>query len=335
MVEMKNVFFDILISRGLSTSVAREAAENFTNSSIDGVYSHGVNRFPRIVQYLDKGLISTSTEPECLGRVGNYERWDGHLGMGNVIAKRAMDRACAIAKESGIGLVAVQNTNHWLRGGAYGWQAAAQGCIGICWTNTMPNTAVWGGIEPLIGNNPFIIAVPQQDGKHVVIDCAMSQFAFGKVEMARMKGEQLQVPGGWDTKGNITTDPAEIEKSNRMLTIGYWKGSGLSIVLDMVAAILSGGNTVTDIARKYTDEIGLSQIFIAINPYAIGNIEYANDVISTVVNSIKSATPMAENGKIYYPGEIELMTRIENMRDGIPVLDEIWQSVCALRQLQQ
>ena len=328
--ELTETFEKILRSRDVAPEIAAAAAENFAQNSLDGVYSHGVNRFPRVISYLDKKAIDGKATPACLSRFGGFERWDGHMGLGNANAKLAMDRACTLSHDCGIGMVAIGNTNHWMRGGAFGWQAADQGCISICWTNTMPNTPVWGGIEPKIGNNPFIIGIPQSEGKHIVIDCAMSQFAYGKIEMARMKGEQLPVPGGFDTNGNPTTDPAEIEKTGRVLTIGYWKGSGLSIALDLVAAVLSGGNTVTDIGRKYTEEIGLSQVMIAIDPKAMQTAALTDEIIARVVDDIKAATPTSPGGKIYYPGELEWITRKENLEKGIPVLDEVWQQIEAL-----
>lgn len=323
-------FEAILLSRHVAPDIARAAAENFANTSRDGIYSHGVNRFPRVVSYLDQGLIDGSARPECVASIGSFERWDGHMGMGNVNARLAMDRACELAHRFGMGMVAIGNTNHWMRGGAYGWQAAENGCVGICWTNTMPNTPVWGGVEPKIGNNPFVIGIPQSQGEHIVFDCAMSQFAYGKIEMARLKGEQLPVPGGFDREGNPTTDPAEIEKSGRVLTIGYWKGSGLSLVLDLVGAILSGGNTVTDVGRKYKDEIGLTQVLIAIDPTHMQTAAVTDDIIRRVLEDIRSATPTTPGGQIRYPGQQELTTRRHNMEHGIPVLDSVWQQIEAL-----
>lgn len=323
-------FEQILLSRKIEPELAHACAENFAQSSLDGIYSHGVNRFPRLISYLDKGVIDGNAKPECIASIGSLERWDGHLGLGNVNAKLAMDRACALAHEHGLGVVAIGNNNHWMRGGAYGWQAANNGCIGICWTNTMPNTPVWGGVEPKIGNNPFIISIPKSDGHHIVLDCAMSQFAYGKIEMARMKGETLPVPGGFDANGEPTCDPAEIEKTGRVLTIGYWKGSGLSLVLDLVAAILSGGNTVTDIGKKYTEEVGLSQVMIAIDPTHMQTSALTDEIIERVLEDIKSATPAQPGSKIRYPGEHELKTRAENRENGIPVLDDVWAQIEAL-----
>ena len=145
---------------------------------------------------------------------------------------------------------------HWVPGagqyqsldarGTYGWQAADAGLIGICWTNTMPNLPPWGGAERVIGNNPLIIGVPRTSGP-VVLDMAMSQFSYGALESYRKRGEMLPVDGGFDSDGNLTRDPGAIEKSWRPLPMGYWKGSGLAVVLDMMAAMMTLGQaTLSD-----------------------------------------------------------------------------------------
>ena len=222
--DMVNEFKRVLAKYGFTEENAADAAGIFAQNSLAGVYSHGLNRFPRVIEYLKKGEIDPQVTAGCEMAMGAFERWNGHRGFGPLNAKKAMDRAVELAKQYGIGVVALGN-NHWMRGGSYGWQAADQGCIGICWSNTQPNMPAWGGVDKKIGNNPFIMAIPRSNGEHVVIDCAVSQFSYGKMEDCRLKGTQLPVPGGYDTKGNLTTDPAEIEKSWRVLPMGYWKAA--------------------------------------------------------------------------------------------------------------
>ncbi len=130
------------------------------------------------------GSVNPGAEPWVVARHGAMERWDGRRGPGNLNAYAAMEQAIRLSREHGIACVAMANTNHWMRGGTYGWQAADAGVIGICWTNTMPNVPPWGGAEPAIGNNPLVIAVPRAKG-HVVLDMAMSQFSYGALESYR------------------------------------------------------------------------------------------------------------------------------------------------------
>lgn len=327
--DMVNEFKRILVSRGFTEENAIDAATVFAQNSLDGVYSHGVNRFPRVVDYLDKGEIDPDVAATCEMSMGAIERWDGHRGFGPLNAKKAMDRACDLAKQYGIGMVALGNNNHWMRGGSYGWQAADQGCIGICWSNTMPNMPAWGAKDRKIGNNPLILAVPRSNGVHVVVDCAVSQFSYGKIEEARLKGQQLPVPGGYDEDGNLTTDPAAIEKTWRVLPMGYWKGSGISILLDLISTVLTNANSVQKIGT-FGDEVGLSQIMIAIDPGKFNDTETTDHIVDELVADIKSSTPVKEDGNVFYPGEIVINTRRDNMENGIPVIEEKWDLITSL-----
>lgn len=317
---------EILVKHGVSEDDAYNTAKVFAKNSLDGIYSHGVNRFPRFVSYIQKGYVKVDKKAEVEFGFNAFERWNGNLGIGILNATKAMERACELSEKYGIGVVALRNTNHWMRGGSYGWQAANQGKIGICWTNTTPNMPAWGGVEPKIGNNPLVISVPKSDREHVVLDMAMSQFAYGKIEEARMKNEQLPVHGGFDNQGNLTTDPALIEASGRILPTGYWKGSGLSIILDLMSAVLGNGRSVTNIGQL-EDEYGVSQVFIAINPKMNNTSTQMDSIINQVIEDIKESTPIQPGGKIFYPGEIELKTRKENLKLGIPVLDEVWEKL--------
>lgn len=328
--DMTREFERILAARGLSDGDAREAATMFTAASLDGVYSHGVNRFARIVANIDQGIIQVEAKPTVISAIGAFERWDGNLGMGNLNARIAMDRAVELAGSQGIGLVAMGNTNHWLRGGAYGWQAAAAGCVGICWTNTLPNMPAWGARDNRIGNNPFVLAIPRSNGQHVVVDMAMAQFSYGKLEETRLRGAQLPLPGGYNTAGEPTTDPAEIEKTRRVLPIGFWKGSGMSMALDLIAALLSAGSTTTEIGKKSSHEYSLSQVFIAINPGHFNPPEFTDQIIDTVLEDIKASIPAFDGAEIRYPGERAYNTRMANLENGIPVLPEIWDKILGL-----
>lgn len=326
--EMKKEFERILQKKGLSRERAQVSAKMFADTSLDGVYSHGYQRFPRVVEYIEKGYIDVNALPEKITGIGATERWDGHLGMGNLNARLAMDRAVELSESFGIGLVAMSNTNHWMRGGTYGWQAADAGCIGICWTNTMPNMPAWGGTDSRIGNNPFVLAVPGRNGEHVVVDTAMAQYSYGKLSVCTQNGTALPYPGGYDEEGKLTCDPAAIEKTRRVLPIGYWKGSGLSIVLDLIGGVLTLGKTVTKVGRECEAEYGLTQIFIAIKPELLNeDPEKAQNIMEETLKDIKASQPERQGGSVRYPGESTLLRRKENLEKGIPVNEEIWEKI--------
>ena len=327
--EMAREFARVLEKKGFAAQDAADAADIFAQNSLAGVYSHGLNRFPRIVRYLDKGEIDPRARATCELRAGVLERWDGHRGFGPLNARRAMERACVLAKENGVGLVALGNNNHWLRGGTYGWLAADRGFIGICWSNTCPNMPAWGAKDNHIGNNPLILAVPRSNGEHIMVDCALSQFSYGKLETMRLAGKQLPVVGGYDADGSLTTDPAAIEETRRMIPIGYWKGSGLSILLDMIGTILTGANSVATIGT-FGDEVGLTQIMIAIDPAKFQSADLTDAVIDAIAADVASSEPAEPGREVRCPGMGEHRSRKENMELGIPVAEEKWAEVLAM-----
>lgn len=317
--EMHRVLAEALRRTGMASGDAGRCARLFAEASRDGVASHGLNRFPRFMRMIGVGVVDVRARLACVARAGALERWDGQSGPGNLNAQDAMARAIVLGREHGIGCVALANTNHWMRGGSYGWQAADAGVIGICWTNTLANLPPWGATDPRVGNNPLVLAVPRRAG-HVVLDMAMSQFSVGGLAAYAARGEELPVAGGYDEAGALSTDPAAIAASGRLLPAGFWKGSGLAIVLDLVAALVSGGLATHEIALEPELETRLSQIFIVIDPR--GDREALADRVIAHLH--------AGAGAIRYPGERTLEARRRNLSDGVPADAAIWQQVQSL-----
>jgi 3-dehydro-L-gulonate 2-dehydrogenase len=299
---------------GLEANRARHCAQIIADSTRDGVPSHGLNLFPRLIAMIRSGVVDTAAQVRRVSAAGGLERWDGQHGVGALNAWDAMDGAIACARAHGIGCVALANTNHWMRGGTYGWQAADAGMIGLCWTNTLPNLPPWGLDEPRIGNNPLVIALPRPEG-HLVLDMALSQFSYGALAAYRARGEMLPVPGGFDVSGAITHDPAAIEASRRPLPIGFWKGTGLSIMLDAIAASLAAGRATHQISAAPEQETNLSQVFIAIDAAALGGAEEVGRIADALISDLRTR----------YPGQRTLAARRQHTRDGIPVDDTAWQ----------
>lgn len=326
--ELRSTFEQILLKTGFDQQRAGTLAEVFTNNSIDGIYSHGVNRFPKFIGMVNDGSVKPSALAKVKSKSGNVEQWDGQLAPGPVNALACTDRAVELARTSGIGCVALANTNHWMRGGTYGWRAARAGCVFIGWSNTIANTPAWGAIDSKLGNNPLVIAIPYNNDA-IVLDMAMSQFSYGAMEMYELKRELLPVPGGFDTAGMLTTDPSEIKKSTRTLPIGYWKGSGLSLLLDILGAVLSGGLSVSEITKQETER-SLSQIFIAIDLSKLGDSNSITKTIRNIVDDFKSSKTEVPGKTVRYPGENILVVRSENLSKGIPVSGKVWSQIQTL-----
>lgn len=325
---METQFYKILIKLGFSNDKARTCADIFTSNSLDGVYTHGVNRFPRFVNYVIAGHIDPAKEAIRKSSVGSIEQWDGQTGPGPVNALICTDRAMDLATTNGMGCVALANTNHWMRGGTYGWRAAQKGFVFIGWTNTTANMPTWGATDSKLGNNPVVLSVPYQE-ESIVLDMAMSQYSYGALEFYKLKNQQLPVPGGFTVDGTLTTDPDEILKSQRLLPVGYWKGAGLSLLLDILATILSGGLSVAGISKQKA-ECNVSQVFIAIDISRLSNYKTIASAIQQIIEDYHQSTPV-KNSRVVYPGERVLSIRAENMGQGIPVLKSVWDEIQSLQ----
>lgn len=318
---------------GMSKEKAAICARIHAESSRDGVYSHGLNRVERYVDYLNKKWVDADAEPSKEAELGAMEIYNGNMGPGILNAQFAMNRATEIAATFGFGMVSLRNTTHWMRGGTYGWQAAEKGFVAICWTNTESCMPAWGAKSEGIGNNPFIMAVPREGG-NVVLDMAMSQYSYGKLQVTRLKNQRLPYAGGFDQEGNLTDDPGAIEQTRRILPMGYWKGSGFAVLLDLFSALLAGGLTTSAIDKEGKGSCGnCCQVFIAIDPFKFNSHEFVEQAIESTIHQLKSSIPAKEGGEVYYPGEQSLKTRRENSELGIPVDESVWAKVQELANL--
>lgn len=322
---MKAEFIRVLEKYGITGDKAELSATLYANASRDGIYTHGLNRFPKFIKSIENGSVDVNAEAELAEQLGVLERWDGHRGPGNLNAHKCMKRAIELAHERTIGVVALRNTNHWMRPGNYGLMAVEEGCIGVLWTNTVPNMPPWGGRDARLGNNPVVFAVPNGDAP-VLLDVAMSMFSYGKLESYARQGRELPVDGGFNKRQQITRNAQEVLETHQCLPIGYWKGSGLSLMLDLVASALSGGLTSEQIGRLPT-ETELSQVFIAIDVRRMPDGEAFAARVRDTLSAMQTSTPVDPAKPVYYPGQNMMRTRRENMEKGIPVEESVWEGV--------
>jgi 3-dehydro-L-gulonate 2-dehydrogenase len=278
-----------------------------------------------------KGWVDVHAVPTREKAFGALEVYNGNLGPGVLNALYCCDRGIALAGQYGIGLVGLRNTTHWMRGGTYGLYVARKGCAAIAWTNAESVMPPWGGAERRLGNNPFVMAAPVLGEEPVMLDMAMSLYAYGKLQTLRLAGKKLPFPGGFDKNGVLTDEPGLIEESMRILPMGYWKGASFAFMLDILGAALSGGITAEDIDKNGKGSCGgASQVFIIIKPDFCGGAAETAEIIRRAKKHIKSSAPAEGQGNIRYPGEGLELARKENDEAGVFVDDGIWEEITAL-----
>ena len=323
--QIVDILAQILLQYGFSRERAISCASFFAKASLDGVNSHGVNRFPFFLDTIERGWVKVDAQPAKVKSFGAIEQWDGQLGPGNLNAHFCMERTISLAKTYGIGCVALRNTNHWMRAGNYGLQAADQGFVGICFTNTKPNMVVWGGAEARTGNNPLVIAIPNK-GKPLLLDMSVSQYSYGKMWEYANRNEELPFEGGLDVNGAITKDPVKIIESELALPVGFWKGSGLSVMLDLLVSLLANGQTSSELQKE---EYANCQVFLSIALDRLISADEQALVIDRVIQYIKAGKLMPGQKEVRYPGARTIATRERQLKEGVTLDPKIWNDILA------
>src|SRR5690348_6743712 len=228
-------------------------ADSLVQADLWGHQSHGVLRLDWYRKRILAGSMSACTQPELVSDAGSIAVIDGRDGVGQVLAKRAMEEAVARAGRHGIGAVAMRNSNHF--GTAMYWTriAARAGCIGFLSTNASPSMAPWGGRSKVLGNNPWSIAAPAGKRAPMILDLANTAVARGKVYLARQRGEPI--PEGWalDADGRPTTD-AQAAIDGIILPMAGHKGYAITVMMDVLSGVLTGSGFASGVHGPYQAE---------------------------------------------------------------------------------
>jgi 3-dehydro-L-gulonate 2-dehydrogenase len=318
----------ILLARDMSPDMATKLAAGFVEMANEGTYSHGINRFPVFIDQVDKGQIKLNEEPKCVNSMGALEQWDCNFGPGVLNGLICSDRAMELAREYGIGMVGMRNSNHWMRGGTYVLRMAREGFAGIASTNSIAVMPAWGGKDHRIGSNPLIMAIAGDPP--VLVDCSMSQYSYGQLQNYVLADKELPVVGGFDDNGELTKDPHVIWENKRLIPMGFWKGSSMSTVLDMMLTAICGGNSVPALTEDMGGEFGVSQFLIAIDlSKTMEKTQFAAEM-KRIRDYVLASEP-AETGSVMIAGsEIENFIARHEAAGGIEIHDEIWSQIQAL-----
>jgi LDH2 family malate/lactate/ureidoglycolate dehydrogenase len=315
---------EILRGLGMPADHAELVLDSLVQADLWGHQSHGVLRLPWYAARLASGAMTARTEPETLVDGGALLLVDGRAGVGQVLTDIARREAVARAREHGVGVVGVRNSNHFGTAMYYTRQAAKDGCVAILTTNASPAMAPWGGREKVLGTNPWSIAAPSPTPSGVVaVDIANTAVARGKIYLARNRGEQIPDSWAMDREGNVTTDPTDAINGVILPMAGH-KGYAITFMMDVLSGALTGANTASRVGGPYEAErpSGAGHLFIAIDVATMGDTEHYLASVGQLIDEVK-ATPLAPSyDEIFYPGELEDRNAQYNLTAGGVVLPE-------------
>jgi len=307
---------------GLPAADAQITAENLVIASLRGVDSHGVIRLKVYAERLRAGGFKATARPTVICESDSTALLDAGQGTGQVAGVAAMDLAITKAQKSGSGWVCVRNSNHFGAAAFYALRAVGKGMIGFATTNAGPTMAPAGGREARLGNNAFAVAIPAGDRPPVVLDMATGAAAWGKIFVAQQ--EKKKIPATWalDKNGMPTEDPDAAAQGGFIQPLGGYKGYGLSLLLDVLTGVLSGGGFSTHIRTLYQDLGNPSQVAHAFGALRIDafmpGAEFCQRM-ETMIQLMHSCPTAPGTGRIYVPGEIEHETEQRRRTAGIPL----------------
>jgi len=317
----RSIITEILTRMNVSLEDTEIIADVTLDADLKGFTSHGLGRFPQYITGLQYGTIKTDTDIEIEKETSSTALLNGNHRFGHVVAYYAMELAMEKAREMGIGMVGVHDSNHFGVAGYYSDMAIMQDLIGAVFANTEPAVAPIGGKEPIIGTNPLAVGIPSNKN-YVSVDMATSATARGKLLEAMRKGEKIPDNVALDSEGNPTIDPQAALKGS-ILPFGAHKGYALAFMIEILAGPLvraAFGKAVTGTAnpKKICTK---GDLFLAIDPSTFGDVENFKGEVDDFVIEIK------ESGNVFIPGDMEVMNIKNAMENGLPVDDALYQQI--------
>lgn len=320
--ELREFSIAVFERLGVAADDAVIWANVLLETSLRGVDSHGILVLPMYGEMLRAGGINVEGTLEFIEDRGPTLLLDGNNGIGQVIAKRAMDLALERAQQFGISLVTVRNSNHFGMAGFYAAQSLAKDMIGMALTNAGPALAAWGGKSKAIGSNAMAIAVPAGKELPIIFDSAIGAAAAARIFVAAEKGERI--PRGWmiDREGRPTDDPRVLFDGGVLLPFGEHKGYGLGLIVDSLTGVLSGGLFGTGVGgfgRDMSQPLGICHSFGALDISRFIAIDQFKHRMDKMIQEIKRSELRPGFDEIYLPGQKGFLTRMDRLAEGIPL----------------
>lgn len=339
--QMRRYCEDIFQAYGFSENESRMIADVVIAADLKGIESHGVQRMVRYAKETSSGMVDIHAKAETIFETPVSRVIDAHNGMGQIVGQQAMRVAIEKAKNAGVGMVAVRNSNHYGIAGYYTEMAVAEDLMGICMTNTEAIMVPTFGRQPMIGTNPIALGMPA-DPVPFIFDSATTVVPRGKLEVYTKRGEA--VPIGWavDENGHDSSDSGRIlnniisKAGGGILPLGGFgellgghKGYGFGLICELFTGILAGGVTAERIYKTGSGS-GICQYFMAVDYGAFGDKAQIRHAFSQYLRSVRESSKAEGHDRIYTHGEKEVEARARCMERGLPVNDK---TIAELKQI--
>jgi uncharacterized oxidoreductase len=325
---IQNLAKAVFVAAGSEPGEAEIVASHLVEANLMGHDSHGVIRISKYIDWLRAGQVRPNRHARVVTDRGPLVVVDGDFGFGQVIGGEAMEIAALRAASHGMATLAIRNSGHLGRIGAWPEKLAEYGLASVHFVNTSGFgilVAPFGGSDRRLSANPIAAGVPVGGGRPIILDIATSAIAEGKIQVARNKGDQLPPGLVLDGQGQPTTDPEAFyaKPPGAILPFGGHKGSGLSLFCEILAGSLTGGRA-SNPGSPTADRLVNNMLSIVFDPAALSDVDAFADDVTQLIQWVKATPPLTQGGKVLLPGEIEEDIRRERMSKGLPIDDATW-----------
>lgn len=325
----------ICAAAGSADGEAQKVADNLVYANLTGHDSHGVGMLPRYISCALAGELKINAHLKIVRDEGAMLVLDGQTGYGQVIGGEAMALGIERAREHGVAVLALRNSFHLCRIGAWAEQCAAAGMISFHYVNVIgrkPLVAPYRGADARYATNPYTCVLPATDNNPTtLLDMATSVIAMGKVRVARNKGEQVREGALIDAEGRPTTDPNVMYTPpfGAVLPFGEHKGYGMALMAELLAGVLSGGHTMRAETKRQDDTILNNMLAIVMDPGRLVDADFYKSEVDATLAHVKASPPRNPAEPVLVPGDPERITRAEREAEGIPIDDTTWEEMLA------
>jgi LDH2 family malate/lactate/ureidoglycolate dehydrogenase len=318
---------------GVPASDAQAVADVLIDANLHGMPSHGFQRVSIYMRRVHAGLAGGTERLSVVAQSGALCRIDAGDALGPAASVKAVDRALELARQFGIGLVAVRASTHFGPAGHYARRATSAGFVGIVLSNAVKRMAPYGAAEAFLGTNPLAIGIPLPEHDPFVLDMSTSTAAQGKITRAKLLGRPIPEGLAIGPDGEPTSDPAAA-LAGSLLPLGGPKGSGLALAIGMLCVLLGGSAFDDQMGSMYRDfdrPQDNGHVFIAIDGSRLGDSAPRLDEAIERLHALRTA---AGCSRVEYPGERTAALARERKRDGVPLKPaEIVDTAATCREL--
>lgn len=324
--ELQDFVSQMFACAGLDEEQSSMISRHLVLANLRGIDSHGVSRVAIYIERLRRGLTYKRCELKIVREAASFALIDAQNTSGIVAATKGIQIAVNKAKETGIGMVGINHSNHCGMLADYTMYAAEQDCIALATTNAPANMAPWGGKERYFGTNPLSYGIPAGEEEDIIFDMATSVVARGKIINAQKNGQTI--PLGWaiSKEGKPTTDPTEALEG-LVLPVGGQKGYGISMLVDILSGLFTGaqyGPHIGDLYRNFEQNQNVGQFFMVMRADLFMPLQEFKARIDQMIQEIRQVPLIEGTDQIYMPGEIERGIMNDRSTNGIPLSTQVF-----------